>query len=548
MPPLAASPELTADFKVADDSLAGFVQDESKVFSTTIRPMHEGITHIPAIQFSFFNPETEAFETVASNPIPITVKPSETLSLDAIVGNAKQPSSSPDVASAAIPPDAPDFSNNTSTSLLKSQNLRVDSSWWWTLIVGPPTMWLIVFLVRYRAQVLAWMPFRRSARQHALRAIDCAESGEAVAKALAQYLAHRCGNPSLSAQQAIGVLRVRGLITYANEVESFQNYASRRPIDIAREQAEQLLERLDQELALARNRGRVLPGAANAMRRSLGMLVLSLSAAAGGNAIATETLLSEAQQTALFSEANTQYAQALQKKGTEPATAKELFQSSAEKYQWIVDSGVSNSGLFANLANAYLQSGQLGRSIVYYERARQLNPDDHQVVQNLKFATARVQSQSNELDRATGDSLSTWRRKLYRVNAWAIDVIGVMVIRWILAGASVAFWGLLILRTLGFRFPWWQLATIPALILLVALMSTWLTATDPAKRLNAVVVANTISIHAGDGEHFDQVATLESAQGQRLELLTTRGRWSQVRAQNGQTGWVKSQSVVAVWP
>ncbi len=60
-PPLSQQDSLTADFKVADESLAGFVQDDTKVFSTTIRPRREGKTEIPPIRFSFFDPETQSY-------------------------------------------------------------------------------------------------------------------------------------------------------------------------------------------------------------------------------------------------------------------------------------------------------------------------------------------------------------------------------------------------------------------------------------------------------------------------------------------------------
>ena len=58
-PPLADLAELTADFKVPNESLAGFVKGDRKVFSTTIRPRKEGITQIPSIPFSYFDPADE---------------------------------------------------------------------------------------------------------------------------------------------------------------------------------------------------------------------------------------------------------------------------------------------------------------------------------------------------------------------------------------------------------------------------------------------------------------------------------------------------------
>ncbi len=87
-PPLSEIASLTADFKVADQSLAGFVRDDTKVFATTIRPRNADVKQIPPIPFSFFDPDTASFETVYSEPIDIQVEAAETLSLDAIVSNS----------------------------------------------------------------------------------------------------------------------------------------------------------------------------------------------------------------------------------------------------------------------------------------------------------------------------------------------------------------------------------------------------------------------------------------------------------------------------
>ncbi len=89
-PPLGDIAEITKDFKVEEQSLAGFVQDDTKVFITTIRPRRAGTKEIPAIPFSFFDPKSGQFETVFSRPIPVTVDAAETLSLDAIVSNSAQ--------------------------------------------------------------------------------------------------------------------------------------------------------------------------------------------------------------------------------------------------------------------------------------------------------------------------------------------------------------------------------------------------------------------------------------------------------------------------
>src|SRR4051812_1721677 len=121
-PPLSELSELTADFKVPTEPLAGFVKDNRKVFSTSIRPRKAGIAHIPSIPFSYFDPDAKRFVTVRSEPIAIHVEPSETLSLETIT---KQTGRSSDThiekQSAASIPASNSFANYSGENVLESE-------------------------------------------------------------------------------------------------------------------------------------------------------------------------------------------------------------------------------------------------------------------------------------------------------------------------------------------------------------------------------------------------------------------------------------------
>ncbi len=86
-PPLALQQDLVRDFKVNNEPLAGFVDGSRKVFTTTIRPLRDDVTEIPAIEYTYFDPQSEEFVTTKSKPIPIEVSKADVLALDAIVGS-----------------------------------------------------------------------------------------------------------------------------------------------------------------------------------------------------------------------------------------------------------------------------------------------------------------------------------------------------------------------------------------------------------------------------------------------------------------------------
>lgn len=78
------------------------------------------------------------------------------------------------------------------------------------------------------------------------------------------------------------------------------------------------------------------------------------------------------------------------------------FEAAAATFEAIAGSGVRNPGLFYNIGNAYLKSRDLGRAILWYERARRLAPLDPDLLFNLEHANSlrrdQVASQVSLLD------------------------------------------------------------------------------------------------------------------------------------------------------
>ncbi len=220
-PPLFELPSLTADFKVADESLAGFVQDDTKVFSTTIRPRRDGITEIPPIRFSFFDPDTQSYETVTSEPIAITVNKSESLALDAIVGKARARGDSTEVSLATGGKLLPDFTNSDASSVLVSQSPSSQSGWWWIFVIVPPFIWLATWFVRRRNSIADLLPSFRSPLGRCLTAIQRATDSQAITAALTHFISRRSGHSCQTTSAAMGVLRAAGMYDLASATESF---------------------------------------------------------------------------------------------------------------------------------------------------------------------------------------------------------------------------------------------------------------------------------------------------------------------------------------
>ena len=584
-PPLSELSSLTADFKVEDQSLAGFVKDETKVFPTTIRPRHEGITQIPAIPFSFFDPDTETFQTVMSEPISITVEKSESLALDAIVGNGRRSESDHGETAAGATVLKPDFANDHSASVLVTQSPASASNLWWVFVVVPPFVWLATSLVRNRETVGSWVPSFKSADVQCLAAIDRAKDRTAIENAMAKFVSKQLGKAAVSAspvstenqyQSVVGQLRTSGLYRIASAFESFfQQHehaafsgSSEPSLAETKHKAKELVTDMNaafdsmNKSQVRRAKTRQSDAQANVRRRSgivqkaCGILLALMVAFSAGNAFADGDLastqannepsvqLSDSQRQTILQEAGVLYDRAIELTKTDQAEANDLFSSATAKYQLLVDAGIRNAGLYIDLGNAYLQSNQLGHAIANYERAKHLDPTNRQLQANLELANSLVAGQPAEAKVAASlTSFDLLLKNLRDGNAYVTNTFGSRTVVWTLALSSLVFWSVFITRAAGYTFPAKRWAVVPLCVMAVAMASVVLSGSQSPDSTNAIVVVKNVAILSGDGQQFPEITTLESAQGHRVTVLGQRVDWVQVKTVDGHVGWVEDEQL-----
>jgi hypothetical protein len=73
LPDFCGQPGMSGLFKLSDLPPVGKIEGRTKRFIVSLRPLTPDIKEIPRLEFSFFDPEKQKFETVQSSPIPISV-------------------------------------------------------------------------------------------------------------------------------------------------------------------------------------------------------------------------------------------------------------------------------------------------------------------------------------------------------------------------------------------------------------------------------------------------------------------------------------------
>lgn len=147
-PILSGLPEFKQNFAVVDSLQPGDIKPDGIIFKQTIRPRHDEIAEIPPVPFSFFNPDTERFQTVTSQPIPVKVLPAGVVKKEDIV----LPEDRAGVDPAILTRETKGiYANYVFEDALKQQSLHAA---WFLLFTFPPALYLLIrFAVARRKQL-----------------------------------------------------------------------------------------------------------------------------------------------------------------------------------------------------------------------------------------------------------------------------------------------------------------------------------------------------------------------------------------------------------
>ena len=245
--------------------------------------------------------------------------------------------------------------------------------------------------------------------------------------------------------------------------------------------------------------------------------------------------LTDAQRVQILAEAQGAYDSGISVLRGDPQGANEAFHSAAARFQQLVDDGISNGTLHYNLANAYLQAGELGRAILHYRKAHKLIPGDARLEHNLEYArTLRRSRIAPSGQRALAGALLGWHER-FSLRARFHAFLGAYVFFWVLLAA-------LLLR------PWppgrW-LAVVAAVAWLACGVSV---AADllADQGGEAVVLADDVVVRKGNSTGFEPQFEQPLHQGVELRILDERGGWLYIELPNGKTGWIPADQAGVV--
>ncbi len=211
------------------------------------------------------------------------------------------------------------------------------------------------------------------------------------------------------------------------------------------------------------------------------------------------------------------------------------YTNAVETYERLVETGFESEALFYNLGNAYYKSGQVGKSILNYERARLLDPDDEDIQQNLEIAGLSTVDRFEVLPKPLITTAYQGFFCALSPSNWAIVAL------MLLAMSTVSLWFYFFGSNKRLAFI---LSTLSFGLFAVSLFMGYQHYGYQQNNQAAIVMEASSYAKSGPSVKAEDVFILH--EGTKVNVIEHFGEWYKVRLPDGKIGWLGTQDLALV--
>ncbi len=215
------------------------------------------------------------------------------------------------------------------------------------------------------------------------------------------------------------------------------------------------------------------------------------------------------------------------------AYASEQYDSAAFYYEKIVESGVSNSAVFYNLGNTCFRQKKLGLARFYFEKAAKLDPQDPDIISNIRYIKANIIDKVPEQERGFLENL-LWHLHIFfplKIQLWITFALLLSIS--LLLSLSLYFSG-------NSRLWLIYLSVLLSLVLCLTGISASVKIYELEKISYAILL--TPSSEARNEPEGSKVL-FTAHEGTKFRIRKTNGSWSLISLPNGVSGWIETKNL-----
>ena len=231
-----------------------------------------------------------------------------------------------------------------------------------------------------------------------------------------------------------------------------------------------------------------------------------------------------------------QISHAATKTEADKAYQEEQFEQAIKLYEEILATEGESAAIYYNLGNSYYKNKDIAKAVLNYERALLLNPGDADIRFNLDMAKGKTTDQITPTHEVF---ILTWAKALVNLmseSAWAR--LGIIAFILFLIGAVFYIFGnRIVYKKIGF--------VAGVICLFFSLFANFCASRQKSRlvdRTGAIIMVPTVSVKSTPNESGTDLFVLHEGTKVFVEDNSMK-EWKEVRLEDGNKGWVKTESI-----
>lgn len=214
------------------------------------------------------------------------------------------------------------------------------------------------------------------------------------------------------------------------------------------------------------------------------------------------------------------------------------YQQAAQQYQTLIDNGMQGVDLYYNAGNAYFRMGKIADAIIQYERALRLDATHADAKHNLAFAQAMT---VDKIDPVGTIFLVNWWKTCYRLasaDTWAYASVGLFLL--CLVCITVFVFG----KSIAWRKTGFSIAIVALLFTIITALCASSRNAEVTDTSVAIIYVPTVTTKSSPDDSGNDLFILH--EGTKVVIKSSLGEWTEVMTEDGNTGWLPTQSIVVI--
>ena len=208
------------------------------------------------------------------------------------------------------------------------------------------------------------------------------------------------------------------------------------------------------------------------------------------------------------------------------------FTKAISLYVQTLDMGSHSAALYFNMGNAYYRLNNVAESIYYFEKAKQLDPDNKDIKTNSAFAQNTTIDAIEAIPKSQLAQLQEGIFELFSITTWSTITL---VWIWLFALFFIAY---LFLNASQLKRIFFLLSLVSLALFISSFAITFSVNQQQKNTQYAILFSNKIDIWSEPNQRGEIQFTLH--EGTKIELLESLDEWNKIRIANGSEGWIKN--------